>query len=129
MRHDFAGAIGTSERSRLHFSSRDADDFAGIDPVRILHDVGVAAEDLRPAERVLQVGLRQIPECVALLHHVLHFPGGVGGHDEVVRGIGPHRLHGVGLRSIGRGRHLCEGAIDAGRRKNQRGAEDGGADG
>ena len=49
--------------------------------MRVLYYVGVAAEDLRPAEWILEVELRQIPERVALLDDVLHFLGSIGDND------------------------------------------------
>src|SRR5439155_1784783 len=71
IRHNFAGTVSPGERLWFHFVAPDADDFAWVDPVRILYDVGVAAKDLRPAERILEIEIRQVPERVALLHHVL----------------------------------------------------------
>ena len=90
--------------------------------MRIFYDVGIAAENLRPAERVLQVGLREIPERIAFFHHVLHFLSGVGSHDEIVRRIC------AGRSSRIRGRHLRIGTTGADRRKNDYGANDCGED-
>src|SRR5205085_7947183 len=93
-----------SECFGLHFVPPDANDFAGVDPVRILYDVGVAAEDLRPAERILEIELRQVPQRVALFHHVLHFLGAVGRHDEIVGRVDSRS----GTDSIGSGGHLAQ---------------------
>ena len=79
--------------------------------MRILYDVGVAAEDLRPAERILEVELRQIPEGVTLFHHVLDFLGGVGADDEVVGSVD---LNGSWTRGIGIGRNLRGGTTGRG---------------
>ena len=123
MRDDFAGAVGAGERARLHFSAPDANDFAGIDPVRISHDVRVASEDLRPAKWILEIELRQVPERVALFHHVLDFLRGIGADDEVVGGIDLNGSRRSWASGIGSGRDLRR-SVDPRRGENQSGAED-----
>ena len=73
-----AGGLGLGHRRRrrrilggngLHpFPGREAQHLAGIDPVRILHDVGVEAVDLGPQERVTEIRLCERPERIARSH-------------------------------------------------------------
>src|ERR1700730_17874666 len=94
VRHDFPGAIGLRESFGPYFSTPDADDFAGINPMRVLYDIGVAPEDFRPPVRILQVELRQVPERVALLDRVLDFLGGVSDYEQLSDGVSANGVGG-----------------------------------
>ena len=59
-----------SQHFRPDFAAGNPDHLAGIDPVRILDDVGVPLEHLGPSKWILEVVLGDVPESVAFLHNV-----------------------------------------------------------
>ena len=66
--------------------AREAEHFAGIDPVRILHDARVHAIDVGPEERIAAIVLGEIPERIALTDRVGLGRGGLS--EDQTRGQG-----------------------------------------
>ncbi len=66
--------------------AREAEHFAGIDPVRILDDARVHAIDVGPEERIAAIVLGEIPERIALTDRVGLGRGGLS--EDQTRGQG-----------------------------------------
>src|SRR3954468_10635027 len=113
MRDDFSSTVCLRKRLRFHFGSPDADDFAGVNPMRILYNISVPAKNLRPPERILQVKVGEIPERIALFDDVFDFLCSIGDHELVGR---------IGADAISGGSDLGAGAW--GRENEQRSTED-----